>query len=163
MGVPSGTVGPGARLRAAGRTVTTAVVATVALLTGCGGADPPTSAAPSATPSATTTGSVPASPPAGGATPSAAPPNVAVPEPFRAACGRPGTQVRLPEPARPYVVPRALCDLTGVTVSYERRGGAEVPPPGEGVSGIGDGPEGGGGIEIQTDVRTGDVSVRPLD
>jgi hypothetical protein len=78
-------------------------------------------------------------------------------------CGRPGAEVTLPEPARPYVVPHALCDLTGVTVSYVGRGGAVVPPRGEGVSGVSDGPDAEGGLEIQTDARTGDVTIRPVD
>jgi hypothetical protein len=50
-----------------------------------------------------------------------------------------------------------------VTVSYVGRGGAVVPPRGEGVSGVSDGPDGGGGLEIQTDAQTGDVSIRPVD
>ncbi len=86
-----------------------------------------------------------------------------VPEPFRSACGRPGSRVELPEPARPYVVPGARCDLTGVTVSYAGRGGAVVPPPGEGVSAVGDGPGAEGGLEIMSDARTGDVTIRPVD
>ncbi len=49
----------------------------------------------------------------------------AVPEEFRAACGRPGTPVIVRH--FPVTIPHALCDLTGVALSYPRHGGATVP------------------------------------
>ena len=47
-----------------------------------------------------------------------------VPEEFRPACGRPGSRVIVRH--FPVTIPRALCDLTGVTISYPRHGGATV-------------------------------------
>src|SRR5204863_44046 len=54
----------------------------------------------------------------------------AVPPEFRPACGRPGSRVTVRRV--PVTVPHALCDLTGVTLSYPGHGGAVVPSPGEG-------------------------------
>ena len=53
-----------------------------------------------------------------------------VPEEFRAACGRPGSEVST-ERLR-VVIRRADCDLTGVTISSQGRS-VEVPEPGGGV------------------------------
>ena len=47
-----------------------------------------------------------------------------VPEEFRAACGRPGSRVIVRQ--FPVTIPHALCDLTGVAISYPRHGGATV-------------------------------------
>ncbi len=49
----------------------------------------------------------------------------AIPEEFRAACGRPGSRVVVRH--FPVTIPHAVCDLTGVALSYPRRGGATVP------------------------------------
>jgi hypothetical protein len=49
---------------------------------------------------------------------------VQVPEEFRAACGRPGSRVIVRH--FPVTIPHALCDLTGVTLSYPGSGGATV-------------------------------------
>ena len=47
-----------------------------------------------------------------------------VPEEFRAACGRPGSRVIVRH--FPVTIPHALCDLTGVAISYPMHGGATV-------------------------------------
>ena len=47
-----------------------------------------------------------------------------VPEEFRAACGRSGSHVIVRH--FPVTIPHALCDLTGVAISYPRHGGATV-------------------------------------
>jgi hypothetical protein len=47
-----------------------------------------------------------------------------VPEEFRAACGRPGSRVIVRH--FPVTIPHALCDLTGVALSYPGSGGATV-------------------------------------
>ena len=47
-----------------------------------------------------------------------------VPEEFRPACGRPGSRVVVRH--FPVTIPHALCDLTGVAISYPRHGGATV-------------------------------------
>lgn len=57
-----------------------------------------------------------------------------VPEEFRPACGRPGSRVIVRH--FPVTIPHALCDLTGVAISYRNRGGATVPH-GSGGTGIG--------------------------
>ena len=49
----------------------------------------------------------------------------AIPEEFRPACGRPGARVTVQH--FPVTIPHALCDLTGVALSYPRHGGATVP------------------------------------
>jgi hypothetical protein len=50
-------------------------------------------------------------------------------------------------------VPHALCDLTGVILSYPGRGGATVPDsPGGGVANS-------MGFQVQVDARTRDVTV----
>jgi len=55
----------------------------------------------------------------------------AVPPEFRTACGRPGSHVRVRH--APVIVPHALCDLTGVRLTYPGRGGCIVPQPGCGT------------------------------
>jgi hypothetical protein len=47
-----------------------------------------------------------------------------VPEEFRAACGRPGSRVIVRH--FPVTIAHALCDLTGVSLSYPGHGGAVV-------------------------------------
>ena len=47
-----------------------------------------------------------------------------VPEEFRPACGRPGSRVIVRH--FPVTIPHALCDLTGVAISYPGHGGAGV-------------------------------------
>lgn len=70
---------------------------------------------------------------------SAAPPRPpaaqpAIPPEFRAACGHPGAKVEVRKV--PVTIPHAACDLTGVAISYQNRGGATVPHGGDGT-GIG--------------------------
>ena len=49
-----------------------------------------------------------------------------VPEEFRPACGRPGSHVIVRY--FPVTIPHALCDLTGVAISYPRGIPADRPP-----------------------------------
>ena len=75
----------------------------------------------------------------------------AVPPEFRPVCGRPGSRVTVRQ--TPVTVPHALCDLTGVILSYPGRGGAAVPDsPGSGVANS-------MGIQVQVDAHTQDVTV----
>ena len=74
----------------------------------------------------------------------------AVPPEFRPACGRPGSRVTVRQV--PVTVPHALCDLTGVMLSYPGHGGAVVPSPGEGVGNS-------KGCQVQVDARTLDVTI----
>jgi hypothetical protein len=74
----------------------------------------------------------------------------AVPPEFRPACGRPGSRVTVRQV--PVTVPHALCDLTGVTLSYPGHGGAIVPFSGHGVGNS-------LGIRVQVDARTLDVTI----
>ena len=74
----------------------------------------------------------------------------AVPPEFRPACGRPGSHVTVRQV--PVTVPHALCDLTGVTVSYPGHGAAVVPSPGEEVGNS-------LGCHIEVDARTLDVTI----
>jgi hypothetical protein len=74
----------------------------------------------------------------------------AVPPEFRPACGRPGSRVTVRQV--PVTVPHALCDLTGVLLSYPGRGGAVVPAPGMGVGNS-------KGMQVEVDMRTQDVTV----
>jgi hypothetical protein len=75
----------------------------------------------------------------------------AVPPEFRLACGRPGSDVAVRQV--PVTVPHALCDLTGVILSYPGRGGAAVPDsPGSGVASS-------QGFQVQVDAHTRDVTV----
>jgi hypothetical protein len=75
----------------------------------------------------------------------------AVPPEFRSACGRPGSDVTVRK--APVTVPHALCDLTGVILSYPGHGGAAVPDsPGSGVSNS-------AGFRVQVDAHTQDVTV----
>jgi hypothetical protein len=55
-----------------------------------------------------------------------------VPPEFRAACGHPGAQVEVRKV--PVTISHAACDLTGVAISYQNRGGATVPHGGGGTS-----------------------------
>jgi hypothetical protein len=74
----------------------------------------------------------------------------AVPPEFRPACGRPGSRVTVRQV--PVTVPHALCDLTGVTVSYPGHGGAVVPSPGQGVVNS-------KGCQVKVDAQTLDVTI----
>ena len=75
----------------------------------------------------------------------------AVPPEFRTACGRPGSDVTVRQV--PVTVRHALCDLTGVILSYPGRGGAVVPdPPGSGVGNS-------SGFQVHVDAHTQDVTV----
>jgi hypothetical protein len=75
----------------------------------------------------------------------------AVPPEFRPACGRPGSDVTVRQV--PVTVPHALCDLTGVILSYPGCGGAAVPDsPGRGVGNS-------MGFQVRVDARTQDVTI----
>ena len=74
----------------------------------------------------------------------------AVPPEFRPACGRPGSHVIVRQV--PVTIPHALCDLTGVTLSYPGRGGAVVTAPGSGVANS-------KGFRLEVDARTQDVTI----
>jgi hypothetical protein len=74
----------------------------------------------------------------------------AVPPEFRPACGRPGSHVVVREV--PVTIPHALCDLTGVILSYPGRGGATVTAPGEMVANS-------QGFRLEVDARTLDVTI----
>ena len=75
----------------------------------------------------------------------------AIPPEFRSACGHPGSDVTVRQV--PVTVPHALCDLTGVILSYPGRGGAAVPDsPGSGVANS-------QGFQVQVDADTRDVTV----
>jgi hypothetical protein len=74
----------------------------------------------------------------------------AVPPEFRPARGRPGSSVIVRQV--PVTIPHALCDLTGVTLSYPGHGGAITPFPGEGVANS-------MGFQAETDARTRDVTI----
>ena len=73
-----------------------------------------------------------------------------VPGEFRAACGRPGSHVIIRH--FPVTIPHALCDLTGVAISYPRHGGATVhATPGSIAN--------GGGFRLTVHPGTLDVTV----
>jgi hypothetical protein len=74
----------------------------------------------------------------------------AVPPEFRPACGRPGSHVIVRQV--PVTIPHALCDLTGVTLSYPGHGGATVTAPGSGVGNS-------KGFRLEVDARTQDVTI----
>jgi len=75
----------------------------------------------------------------------------AVPPEFRPACGHPGSRVTVRQV--PVTVPHALCDLTGVILSYPGHGGAAVrDSPGRGVGNS-------KGIRVEVDAYTMDVTV----
>jgi hypothetical protein len=75
----------------------------------------------------------------------------AVPPEFRTACGRPGSGVTVRQV--PVTVRHALCDLTGVILSYPGRGGATVPDS------AGSGVANSMGFQVQVDAHTRDVTV----
>ena len=75
---------------------------------------------------------------------------MAVPPEFRPACGRPGSRVIVRQ--APVTIPHALCDLTGVIVSYPGHGGATVTAPGHMVAN-------GQGFRLGVDARTLDVTI----
>lgn len=73
-----------------------------------------------------------------------------VPEEFRSACGKPGTEVvteRLD-----VTIKHSECDLTGVTIVNQGRG-AVVPEPGSGVGNS-------SGVTIEVAETTGDVTFK---
>ena len=75
----------------------------------------------------------------------------AVPPEFRPACGRPGLHVIVRQV--PVTIPHAICDLTGVRLSYPGHGGAAVTaPPGHVIMNS-------GGFRLEVDARTLDVSI----
>ena len=74
----------------------------------------------------------------------------AVPVEFRPACGRPGSRVIVRQV--PVTVPHALCDLTGVIVSYPGHGGMTVPAPGHGTGNS-------KSMRVEVDAGTRDVTV----
>src|SRR6185312_13631250 len=70
---------------------------------------------------------------------------------FRPACGRPGTHVTVGQV--PVTVPHAVCDLTGVSLSFPGRGGATVPArPGCAIGNS-------NGFQVMVDSRTRDVTI----
>lgn len=75
----------------------------------------------------------------------------AVPPEFRSACGHPGTHVTVRQ--APVTIPHALCDLTGVLLTYPGRGGATVPQPGLGTGNS-------LGFSVEVDRATLDVTVK---
>ena len=76
---------------------------------------------------------------------------VAVPPEFRPACGRPGSHVIVRQV--PVTIPHALCDLTGVHLSYPGHGGAVTARPGHGTGNS-------KGFQVEVDARTLDVTIR---
>jgi hypothetical protein len=74
----------------------------------------------------------------------------AVPPEFRPACGRPGSHVIVRQV--PVTIPHALCDLTGVTLSYPGHGGATVTAPGYMVANS-------KGFRLEVDADTLDVTI----
>jgi len=74
-----------------------------------------------------------------------------VPPEFRPACGRPGSRVIVRQV--PVTIPHALCDLTGVSLSYPGHGGATVTaPPGYVIYNS-------QGFRLEVDARTRDVTI----
>ena len=75
----------------------------------------------------------------------------AVPPEFRPACGRPGSHVTVRQV--PVTIPHAVCDLTGVHLSYPGHGGAAVTAaPGHVVGNS-------MGFRLKVDARTLDVTI----
>jgi len=74
----------------------------------------------------------------------------AVPPEFRPACGHPGSRVIVRQV--PVTIPHALCDLTGVTLSYPGHGGAAVTAPGYMVANS-------KGFRLEVDAHSLDVTV----
>jgi hypothetical protein len=70
---------------------------------------------------------------------------------FRPACGRPGSHVIVRQV--PVTIPHAICDLTGVRLSYPGHGGAAVTaPPGHAIMNS-------KGFQVKVDARTLDVTI----
>lgn len=91
---------------------------------------------------------------------SSSPPSLAsVPAAFRHACGHPGAKVTVTH--LPVTIKHSVCDLTGVSILVRGGIGADVPAPGEGVTGIADPAPGGSGSEISVTVAkdTQDVTI----
>jgi hypothetical protein len=75
----------------------------------------------------------------------------AVPLEFRPACGHPGSRVIVRQVT--VTIPHAICDLTGVQLSYPGHGGAAVTAgPGEGITNS-------LGFRLRVDARTLDVTI----
>ena len=70
---------------------------------------------------------------------------------FRPACGRPGARVIVRQV--PVTIPHALCDLTGVSLSYPGHGGAAV------TAGPGHTIYNSKGFRLEVDARTLDVTI----
>ena|SRR5690348_1455777 len=91
---------------------------------------------------------------------SSSPPSLAsVPAAFRHACGHPGAKVTVTH--LPVTIKHSVCDLTGVSIRVRGGIGADVPAPGEGVTGFADPAPGGSGSEISVTVAkdTRDVTI----
>ena len=73
-----------------------------------------------------------------------------IPPEFRPACGHPGSHVSVHQV--PVLIPHALCDLTGVHLSYPGHGGAVPPRPGHGTGNS-------KGFQVGVDRRTLDVAI----
>jgi hypothetical protein len=74
----------------------------------------------------------------------------AVPPEFRPACGRPGSHVTVHQ--APVTIPHALCDLTGIHLSFPGHGGAVTPSPGRGRVNS-------KGFRVEVDAHTLDVTI----
>jgi hypothetical protein len=89
---------------------------------------------------------------------SSSPPSLAsVPAAFRHACGHPGAKVTVTH--LPVTIKHSACDLTGVSILVRGGIGADVPDPGEGVTGIADAAPGGSGSELTINVAKGSQDV----
>jgi len=91
---------------------------------------------------------------------SSSPPSLSsVPAAFRHACGHPGAKVTVTH--LPVTIKHSVCDLTGVSIRVRGGIGADVPAPGEGVTGFADPAPGGSGSEISVTVAkdTRDVTI----
>jgi hypothetical protein len=74
----------------------------------------------------------------------------AIPPEVRSACGRPGSHVIVRQV--PVTIPHAVCELTGVHLSYPGHGGAITPRPGHGTGNS-------QGFQVEVDARTLDVTI----
>ena len=79
-----------------------------------------------------------------------------LPAAVRLACGHPGRRVVLQ--AASLEVPRAECDLTGVTLVYDKIGVTVPSERGGGALAHADGPAGSSTTEVRVNKATGDVT-----